>query len=48
MKKSKIKVGMDIDEPTLVAIDEAAKTHRMSRTGLMVYATLKYMKEVKE
>jgi len=48
MKKDKIKINISIDKPTLLVIDEASKIHRMSRTGMLVYSTLKYIKEMEK
>ena len=48
MKNDKIKINISIDNPTLLVIDEAAKIHRMSQTGLLVYSTLRYIKEMKK
>lgn len=41
----RITITMAVEESTLRYIDKAAEQHQMSRTGFMVYSSLKYAKE---
>lgn len=40
-------VTMAIDPDLLEVIDNAASTHQMSRTGFMVYSSLRYVQKLK-
>lgn len=38
-------ISLSIDTPSLEYIDAVANKHRMSRTGFMVFASIKYAKD---
>ena len=47
-KGDKTKISLEIDNSSLEFITNSAKSHQMSRTGFMVFASLKYAKEMKQ
>lgn len=44
----RVNVTMAIEAPSLAFIDNAARKHQMSRTGFMVFASIKYAKDMQK
>lgn len=43
--ENRTRINISIDNSTLAFIDKMAKLHQMSRSGFMIFSSIKYAKE---